>query len=100
MKYSRTKGNKAPTSPNTTPSITNGALMKKSVAPTILIINISSFLTEIPIAMVVLIRNIATAKSKPIIVIDITPTSELIAEKPEVVLLLLFTFLTPSIVSI
>ena len=93
-------GKTAPTIPITIPSITNGALMKKSVAPTILIINISSFLTEIPIAIVVLMRNMATARSKPIIVTDMAPTRELIAENPEAVLPLLFTFLTPSKVSI
>ena len=100
MKYSITSGTAAPMIPITTPSITNGALIKKSVAPTILIINISSFLTEMPIAIVVLIRNTATAKSRPIIVIDTIPTSELIAEKLEAVLPLLLTFLTPSMVLI
>ena len=79
-----------------TPSIINGALIKKSVAPTILIMKISSFLTDIPIAIVVLIRKIATERRSPMIVTDIIPTRELMAVNPETVLPLLLTFLTPS----
>ena len=79
-----------------TPSIINGALIKKSVAPTILIMKISSFLTDIPMAIVVLIRKIATERSSPMIVTDIIPTRELMAVNPETVLPLLLTFLTPS----
>ena len=79
-----------------TPSIINGALIKKSVAPTILIMKISSFLTDIPMAIVVLIRKIATERRSPIIVTDIIPTRELMAVNPETVLPLLLTFLTPS----
>ena len=79
-----------------TPSIINGALIKKSVAPTILIMKISSFLTDIPMAIVVLIRKIATERRSPMIVTDIIPTRELMAVNPETVLPLLLTFLTPS----
>ena len=58
----RTRGIAAPTNPITIPYTTNGALTRKSVAPISFMIPISSFLTAIPVATVLLIRNTATQR--------------------------------------
>ena len=60
-----------PKAPISIPSITNGALTKKSVAPMYFIMLISSLRTEIPIVTVLLIKNIDTAKRIAIIPIEI-----------------------------
>ena len=55
--------------------VKNGERTKKSVAPIYFIIAISSFLTEIPIVTVLLIRNTDTASRIAMIVTDTYPTS-------------------------
>ena len=54
-------GKSDPISPIIMPSMTNGERTKKSVAPIYFMIFISSFLTEIPMVTVLLIKKIDTA---------------------------------------
>ena len=63
-------GTPAPTAPIIMPSNTNGARTKKSVAPMYFIIDISSFLTEIPIVTVLLIKKSDTASKIRMIAAD------------------------------
>ena len=58
--FSAHTGISEPIRPMSIPSIRNGALTKKSVAPRYFIIAISSCLTVIPIITVLLIRKTAT----------------------------------------
>ena len=60
-------GMTAPIAPISMPSITKGALTKKSVAPTYFMMAISSLLTDIPIVTVLEIRNTDTRRSTAMI---------------------------------
>ena len=60
--YSSPSGIAAPTRPIRIPSIRNGALTNRFVAPISYMIPISSFRTEIPIVTVLLIRKTDTAR--------------------------------------
>ena len=71
----QSSGITAPIIPRIIPSITNGTLTKKSVAPISFIIPISSCRTEIPIVIVLLIRKNATASKIKIIANDTYPIS-------------------------